>query len=428
MYKGTMRHGMAGRWLASFTLTALLLAGTASAQEEIQAAAPGDWLARYSGARTLGLGDAFVAAADDPLGVLWNPAGLHQLFQNEVRFENARPFGETSLNAFTFAVPARRIPSVGFTVVSLSSGDFERTNELNERLGSFSDGETAFLFSAAEALSQRIALGGNVKVIRQSVETFGASGVGADLGVLVQATPAIRVGASVLNVGGPRLTLRDTQETYPVEVRGGVSFRAFSGRGLVSIELDHREGAATAVHGGSEFWIRPVLALRAGYSAAAPSGGLSIRATPAMSIDYAVTDHELGVTHRVGISYRFGGFFAAADAVPPVFSPIGQRSVTKIELKANAKSEIRDWRLDINDKSNRLVRRFGGQGKPPAHVMWDGKDETGLPLADGSYTCHFAVTDDAGREIEARTRKVEIATEGPRGSVPAVVDVGAGDQ
>ena len=50
--------------------------------------------------------------------------------------------------------------------------------------------------------------------------------------------------------------------------------------------------------------------------------------------------------------------------------------------------------------------------------MWDGKDEAGLPLADGAYKYWMVVVDAEGRQIESHTRTVEITTEGPKGSVP----------
>ena len=54
--------------------------------------------------------------------------------------------------------------------------------------------------------------------------------------------------------------------------------------------------------------------------------------------------------------------------------------------------------------------------------MWDGKDETGFPLADGVYRYRLVVSDAAGRELVGHERSVEIATSGPRGSVPVLVN------
>ncbi|NIO28562.1 MAG: PorV/PorQ family protein [Candidatus Latescibacteria bacterium] len=391
--------------------------GTVRAEDQ-DGGVPGDWLSTYLGARTAGIGGAFVAAAAEPISVVWNPAGLSLLSQNQVYVETARLFESTSINGVSFAFPARRFPSFGLTILNLRSGEFERTNELNESMGEFSEGDIAFVLSACKSVNRRFSLGANVKVVRQSIEEFDAAGVGFDLGLLYNITRSLRFGASVLNVGGPTLTLRAIDESYPAEFRGGFSFEFFSGRALITGEINHRSGPGASFHGGTEFWVHRNMALRFGYTESSPSGGFSYRIMPGMRFDYAATDHELGVTHRFGMSYQFGGFFASSEAVPPIFSPLGQQSVTKFYLKAKTKADAERWSLDIEDKSGHIVRRFGGKGTPPAHVMWDGKDESGLSLPDGIYKYRLVVIDLEGREFVGHERKVEITTEGPRGAVP----------
>jgi flagellar hook assembly protein FlgD len=149
---------------------------------------------------------------------------------------------------------------------------------------------------------------------------------------------------------------------------------------------------------------------------------MSYRFPNGFEVRYALTDDDLGMTHRLGVSYRFGGFFANSEADPEVFSPLGERSVTKIQLKSKTKANTEEWSLDIQDKTNHVVRRFGGKGAPPAHVMWDGKDESGLALPDGNYTYELTVKDDEGRTITGRSRRVEITTGGPQGNVPVATN------
>ncbi len=383
--------------------------------------APGDWLSRYAGARTVGLGGAFTAAADEPLGALWNPAGLSQMSQNQLTFETARLFEGTSINGLSFAMPAGRLPSFGVTLLSLSSGDIERTSEMNEPLGSFGESDFAFLFTGSKNLNPRLAVGANLKIARQSIEEFDATGFGGDVGLLYDVTPAVRLGISALNLGGPSLTLREVKEDFPTELRGGIAVRGLSDRALVTAELNQRSGPGTSLRGGTEFWIHPVMALRAGYHDGDVTGGFGITPSPGFQIDYGLQDHELGMMHRIGVSYRFGGFFACSDADPPVFSPVGQRPVTKFHLKSRTKADTQEWSLEVLDKFKNVVRRFSGKGTPPAHVVWDGKDEAGLPLPDGVYRYQLVVTDEEGRKLEAQPQKIEIATGGPRGTVPAIV-------
>ena len=63
------------------------------------------------------------------------------------------------------------------------------------------------------------------------------------------------------------------------------------------------------------------------------------------------------------------------------------------------------------------MRQYAGQGAPPAHVIWDGKGETGLPMPDGKYRYRLTVTDLEGRVMEGVERSVEISTGGPQGSM-----------
>lgn len=394
----------------------------ARSQEDPTGGVPGDWLSRYAGARSVGLGGAFVAAMDGPIGSLWNPAGLSALSHNQVSLETSRLFESTSIHGFGFAIPSQRLPSFGLAIVNLRSGDFERTNDLNQSLGTFGENDLAFILSASKNLTRRFALGASAKIVQQSIDEFDAVGVGADFGVLYDISPTVRVGASVLNVGGPSLAFRTEDETFPLELRTGVAVRLLGGRGLVSAELDHRSGPGATLRAGGEFWIAHSMALRVGFDDTAPTGGFSYEVNPAMRFDYGVTNHELGVTHRVGVSYRFGGFFASSNAVPEVFSPIGSQSVTKIHLNAKTKAEAASWSLEIVDQSGQVVRRFGGKGSPPPHVMWDGKDASGLPLADGVYKYQLVVEDTDGRSIVGQEHSVEITTEGPQGSVPVIID------
>jgi len=411
----------------TFVLLALLgsaglwAAGPATAADQ-SAGVTGDWLARYTDARSLGLGGAFVALADEPLGTLWNPAGLSLLYQNEAHFETARLYEDTGLYGFGFAMPSRHLPSFAVSILSLNSGNFDRTDELNDPLGSFSETDLALLLSASKSFSPRFAMGASLKVVRQSVEEFGATGVGGDIGLMYDLTPSLRVGASVLNVGGPNLSLRTTQETFPVHYRGGLAARVLNGKGLLSGEIDQTDVTGLTMHVGGEYWLYPQVAVRFGYNDDSPSGGMSYRFPSGFEVRYALTDDDLGMTHRLGVSYRFGGFFANSEADPEVFSPLGERSVTKIQLKSKTKANTEEWSLDIQDKTNHVVRRFGGKGAPPAHVMWDGKDESGLALPDGNYTYELTVKDDEGRTITGRSRRVEITTGGPQGNVPVATN------
>ena len=377
--------------ISILALAVLALRATPALAQAQNAGAPGEWLSQFTSARTLGLGGAYVATADDPLGVLWNPAGLSTMNQNELRFENARLFEDTSINSFGFAVPGSRWPSLGVAIVSLGSGDFQRTNELNDALGTFHEGETAYLLTASRAFTPRLSIGLNAKLVQQTVESFSGNGFGMDLGGMFDVTPTLRVGASFMNLAGPKITLSDVAEAYPMQVRAGFAVRVLGGRCMLTGEADQMKGLGARFHGGAEYWIQSGLGLRMGWSDQGGSGGLS---------------------------YRFGGFFASSSASPKIFSPTGDQAVTRISLNSRTKAEPRDWTVAILDKSDEVVRRFGGAGQPPSHLEWDGKSEAGLPLPDGVYRYNLVVKDGAGRLVSGPVHTVEISTLGPQGTIP----------
>ena len=78
------------------------------------------------------------------------------------------------------------------------------------------------------------------------------------------------------------------------------------------------------------------------------------------------------------------------------------------------------WALDVLNKADEVVRRFGGAGQPPSHLEWDGKDENGLPLPDGVYRYSLVVKDAVGRTVAGPVRTIAISTGGPQGTVPLV--------
>jgi hypothetical protein len=399
---------------------ALFLGAGSAWGEEPNGGAPGSWLTTYVGARTLGLGGAFVGAADDASSVVWNPAGLSTLVPNELHMDAARLFEDTTIGSFGFAVPGNKLPSFGLTVLSLRSGAFDRTDEMNNPLGTFNESETAYIFTMSRALTPRFALGVNSKLVRQSIEDFSGGGFGFDVGAIMSVTPNLKVGASALNLGGPSITLQSTKETYSSQFRGGFSYAVLHGRGLIAAEMDQTQNSGLSMHGGSEYWVQPAFALRVGMNDQHASGGFSYRTGGHYQFDYGVSDHALGLIHRLGVSYRFGGFYASAKAEPEVFSPTGENAVTNIVLGSRTKADTDNWTLSLINKTDEVVRKFGGKGTPPAHLLWDGKDESGMPLSDGTYRYQLLVHDADGRDILSPTHTVEISTGGPQGSVPVI--------
>ena len=292
---------------------------------------PGDWLSRYASARAVGMGGVTASVGDEPVSSMWNPASISWLSQNELQVGSVRLFEDTSINNLSFARPSSSMPSLGLNLLYLKSGEFERTNEMNHSLGTFDEGDLVMALTVAQALSPRWSVGANLKLARQSIEDYDGSGMGFDLGVMGEPIDNLRIGASALNVGGPTITLRDEDETYAAEYRGGVALTLLDGRSTTAAEIVHRDGPGTEPRVGTEFWIMS-MALRVGYFIDNVSAGFGYRFRNGLQFDYGMADHELGMTHRFGLTFRFGGYYADSRAIPAIFSPTGHQPVTKFLL------------------------------------------------------------------------------------------------
>ena len=398
----------------------MLLAGAARAEDENGGWA-GDWLTNYQSARAMGLGGGFVSLADEAPGMMWNPAGMTQLGRNELFLESSQYFEGTSLNTLGFVLPGSKYPTLGVSILALRSDEFQRTSDVNDHLGTFNEGETAYVLSASHDFHPRVSVGANLRMVHQSIAEYSATGYGLDLGVLAQATDIVRIGASICNVGGPDLELRDTRETYPRQYRGGVAVDLLQGRALATMEVEKIGDLRTNVRGGAEYQLTEMITLRAGFDGSDPAGGFTVNLPHDLRLDYGTGDHDLGMVHRFSLSWRFGGFFARSSTSTDVISPLGSRSTARIELAARTRHEIASWRLEINDEAGQLVRRFGGRGNPPGHLMWDGKGGTGMPLPDGQYSYRLVVTDIGGLETQSATSSIAIDTHAREIRVPVQV-------
>lgn len=328
----------------------------------------GEFLKLPVGARALGMGSAFIALADDATAVYWNPAGLVFATQRQVWAEHAEQFGNLVNHDFlAFEQPlaetgSGRPQAVGFGFLRSAvddivirdkdpadlipgeefedaNGDGEWNFDPNDPNGPGSErlfienipfyldseAEMAFLLSYARHLGSQLAAGLTAKIIRQSLPGNSSFGIGADLGVLYLPAQSLTLGLKVSDVTTTLLSWDSgRRETIaPTVTLGGQYTRAFDPlRGIITlagdmdVSFDNRQTASGVsfgdwvlgadLHGGVEYWYARTVALRAGATTNAFTGGAGFRYR-GFGIDYAfVGDHpEFDSSHRIGGSYSF---------------------------------------------------------------------------------------------------------------------------
>lgn len=146
------------------------------------------------GARSLGMGNAFVSSVDDVTSGYWNPAGLTRLSSNiQVGAMHSEHFA--GIAKYDYGAVAAKIDSnssLGASFIRFGIDNIPNTIDLidnngninYDRIKSFSAVDYAFLLSYARKLGvEGLSVGANAKIIRRTVGEFGSAwGFGIDAG------------------------------------------------------------------------------------------------------------------------------------------------------------------------------------------------------------------------------------------------------
>jgi hypothetical protein len=105
----------------------------------------GQFLQLGAGARALGMGEAMVAAAENPDALYWNPAGLSRMRRPEALYSRAQLPGSVAHDFAAASVPVRWLRgTVALGVTRLTQSAIARRDALGRERGSFAPHSEAF--------------------------------------------------------------------------------------------------------------------------------------------------------------------------------------------------------------------------------------------------------------------------------------------
>ena len=299
-------------------------------------------------ARSIGMGDAFVAVANDVSAISINPAGLARMPGYEVLFTHTNWLADTKYDFGALSLNLYNVGTLAFMVSAFSSGDMlVRTIEQPDGTGErFSTQDFLIGVAYSRNLTNNFSIGITGKYISQRLWHMQASTIAVDVGLLYS-TPfwGINLGASISNFGSNMsLEGRDTKFaqdpdpqnlgnvkivnaeyemlSYPLPL----TFRVGLAKDLVSTE-NHIITVAIdalspndnyeALNAGMEYGWSETLFLRAGYKSLLRDDseegltagfGLNLRLfqTTWIKLDYAYADFgRLERTDRFSLSIQF---------------------------------------------------------------------------------------------------------------------------
>jgi hypothetical protein len=166
--------------------------------------------------------------------------------------------------------------------------------------------ETSLGVVCSGTVADRVWIGCALKLFHLKIERYGqASAVGLDLGASVLLTPALRLGASALNVTGPELGA--SRERLPQELLLGLQYSPVSGAKL-ACDLRKDRDFPVALNIGLEYTLFECLHLLAGTTESPSSYSLGAEVSLfGIDVAYGLMIHpELGSSAQFSITVRFG--------------------------------------------------------------------------------------------------------------------------
>lgn len=248
------------------------------------------------GARAMALGGAYVAVANDPTALYYNPAGIVWMDNIQAEFMHNAWLVETNYDFMGATMP---LPfwnsSLGMSFITLDYGEQPvRTEDRPEGNGEFYSARDFMVgLTWATALTTRFSFGITGKYIQQRIWNESGSAMAVDLGIFY-ATPinGLRLGMSLSNFGGElgldgrdldttvdpdpnninidRVPVSYNTGTYPLPLlfRAGISYaRDWGALGSVLLTGDlNSPGYGTEnINAGVEYGYAGIFFLRAGW-------------------------------------------------------------------------------------------------------------------------------------------------------------------
>ena len=243
----------------------------------VMAGQPGyEFLRTQAGARASALGGAFVAVAGDIYSVYYNPAGLATLgFPAAGAGAPVQQVAFSYLNHFLdfqsgFLAYAHRLGASGTVAAALrylDYGQFDRTDELGNKQGTFGAGNFLLQVGYGFELSRNFSVGIGLKYIHGKIAQYSSSAWAADFGLLYRIpSQDLNFGFAVLNSGQVLDPYVETKDPLPVSYRLGLSKRLAHLPLLLVLEGYLYRGEDAQFIIGGEFTLTPFWLLRLSYN------------------------------------------------------------------------------------------------------------------------------------------------------------------
>jgi len=265
----------------------------------------GNFLKIGVGGRPVAMGEAYTALANGALAACWNPAGLAGQESFEIISMHADWFMDTSFQYLGFAFPEGDLGTLGLSYRTLNYGNIAAYNVSGTREADIAAYDSALTLSWARAINERLAYGLNLKYVAENLASANAQTMSLDFGSKLMISDNLTLGASLQNIIGG-LKFVSAENPLPRRAVLGIKHSNFILEPLILAADYDLLDLRRSLNLGIEYDFNHIFAVRAGMTQSRLQGGIGFQA-PFFDLDYAYVPYEdLGTTHRLSISLRFG--------------------------------------------------------------------------------------------------------------------------
>ena len=270
-----------------------------------------------SGARSLGLGGAFTAIADDATSTIWNPAGLPAVDDLTITLSSARLSLDRKHNFIGLIKKVGANGGLGLAIVNAGVDDIPSRSADDQAGSSFNYNSNAYSLSYGHDLGA-VSLGASARMLMDSFGDHSSeSGFGgADVGLLgSNSASTFSYGIAARNIGG-----MIAGSELPILIAGGLSYRVLHKNvATFSVDVQHEivelPESPTSLHLGTEYLIANTFAIRGGSKLNADRSQLFVGFgvnVGGLQLDYALKAADSAVnnldddsTHFFSLSYSY---------------------------------------------------------------------------------------------------------------------------
>lgn len=384
---------------------ALFLAVVPSVECWSQGTSGAQFLGIGMGARSVGMGGAYVSLADDGSALYWNPAGLSQTTGMRLDVSHVSWLDDASYQYASFATPLGSNGSVG---LALEQGSLSWDNTGD---GAFDAGDFSGVVGYGRRIRPNLGVGGSLKYLTSSLGDASASSYAFDIGAVYALSRSVRVGAAIRNLG-PGLTFEGESDPLPATITVGGSY--LWNDAVFALDFEKVNDLDVTTRAGVEYSPVRYIDLRGGMilggatALSSFTGGIGLNWDERWAIDYAYRPTDLGGTHWLALSAGLGGVTPVEQAEGAAYrGTLEELSIPMSNI--NVLSDL--TRIVVGDALDAMGISAG------AEVRIDQIDTHGAnwlvqsilleELTDRGHTVRTAATLPAGGGMVARVDEVE---------------------